>query len=192
MKRLTQKQHQFALAYVETGNRVEAYRRAYNRGRMTERTVSRKAQEVAALSHVAAEIGALQEQAVCRNKLTVDDLVREYRRIAFSSIADFINVKDGAVTARTMAELSPDQKACVRKLKVHPDGRVECELHDKVQALNQLAKDLGMFEKRKDEGPPVLINLNMGCPPEDEDMPRQVPNRRPAQLGKTTSGPAAM
>ncbi len=72
MKNLTQKLREFALAYVETGNRVEAYRRACNHGRMKERTVSRKAQEVAALPDVAAEIETLHAQALCRSKLTVE------------------------------------------------------------------------------------------------------------------------
>ncbi len=171
MKRLTQKQRQFAMAYVETGNRVEAYWRAYNCAGMNDKTVRRKAQEVGALPHVAAKIGELQKGAADRSKLKVDDLVAEYRRIAFSSIADFVDVRDGVVTARDLNTLPPEQRACIRKFKVNGNGQVEVELHDKVHALHNLAKHLGMFEKKLPEPERVLINLNMGAPPEG-DPPR--------------------
>ncbi len=88
MKRLTQKQHQFALAYLETGNRVEAYRRAYNHGRMTERTVSRKAQEVAALPHVAAEVARLRAARSERTQITADWVLKRWAALASPGIEE--------------------------------------------------------------------------------------------------------
>lgn len=43
---LTQKQENFCLAYIETGNASEAYRQAYSSGKMTAATVHRKAKEL--------------------------------------------------------------------------------------------------------------------------------------------------
>lgn len=167
MKRPTQKQQQFAMAYVETGNRVEAYWRAYDCAAMSDKTIRRKAQEVAALPHVAAKIAELQQGAADRSKLTVDDLIAEYRRIAFSSIADFVDVKDGVVTARDLNTLSPEKRACLRKFRVR-NGHVEVELYDKNAALSALGKHLGLFEKKQPEPDKVMLVLNMGKPP-DED-----------------------
>jgi phage terminase small subunit len=41
--KLTIKQEEFCLAYIETGNASEAYRRAYSCGRMKAETVKRNA-----------------------------------------------------------------------------------------------------------------------------------------------------
>lgn len=82
MKRLTQKQHLFSLAYLATGNRVEAYRRAYNHGRMTEKTVSRKAQEVAALPHVAAEVARLRAARSERTQIKADWVLERWAALA--------------------------------------------------------------------------------------------------------------
>ena len=43
MRGFTQKQENFCLAYLETGNASEAYRKAYNAVRMKPETVNNKA-----------------------------------------------------------------------------------------------------------------------------------------------------
>lgn len=167
MKRLTPKQLQFAQSYLETGNKIEAYLCAYDCSGMINKTISRKAQHVASIPHVAAKISELQEAAAERSRLTVDDLIAEYRRIAFSTIADFVNVVDGVVTVRDLDSISPEQRACLRRFRVRA-GHVEVELHDKVNARNALGKHLGLFEKKQREPEKVMLVLNMGKPP-DED-----------------------
>jgi phage terminase small subunit len=42
---LTQRQEKFCLAYIETGNASESYRRAYNAENMKPVTINRKAKE---------------------------------------------------------------------------------------------------------------------------------------------------
>lgn len=43
---LTQKQEAFCLAYIETGNASEAYRRSYNAEKMNANSIGRKAKEL--------------------------------------------------------------------------------------------------------------------------------------------------
>lgn len=74
---LTPKQEAFALAYVETGNASEAYRRAYNAEKMKPATVNRTAKELLDNPKIAARIEELQSGHAERHKLTVDDLLRE-------------------------------------------------------------------------------------------------------------------
>ncbi len=62
----------------------------------------------------------------------------------------------------------------------------------KKSALDSIAKHLGMFEKKPPESQPVLIQLNMGCPPDDEDMPRQIPAGPLERVGDASAGLAAM
>lgn len=74
---LTPKQEAFALAYVETGNASEAYRRAYDAEKMKPATVNRTAKELLDNPKIAARIEELQSGHAERHKLTVDDLLRE-------------------------------------------------------------------------------------------------------------------
>ena len=74
---LTPKQEAFALAYVETGNASEAYRRAYNAGKMKPDSVNRKAKELLDNGKITARVSELHAGHAQRHKLTVDDLLRE-------------------------------------------------------------------------------------------------------------------
>lgn len=74
---LTPKQEAFALAYVETGNASEAYRRAYSAEKMKPASVAVNASKLLADAKVALRVQGLQEKAVERHEITVDDLIRE-------------------------------------------------------------------------------------------------------------------
>ena len=74
---LTPKQEAFALAYVETGNASEAYRRAYNAGNMKTEVIANKASALLKKGDVRVRIDALQAKAVERHETTVDDILRE-------------------------------------------------------------------------------------------------------------------
>ncbi len=74
---LTPKQEAFALAYVETGNASEAYRRAYNAEKMKPASVAVNASKLLAGAKVALRVQELQAKAVERHEITVDDLIRE-------------------------------------------------------------------------------------------------------------------
>lgn len=74
---LTPKQEAFALAYVETGNASEAYRRAYSAEKMKPAVIAVKASELLAHGNVSVRVKELQAKAVERHEITVDDLIRE-------------------------------------------------------------------------------------------------------------------
>lgn len=83
---ITPKQEAFALAYVETGNASEAYRRAYDAGNMKPESINRKAKELLDNGKIAARVDALRAEHVERHKFTVDNMIaqldqdREYAR----------------------------------------------------------------------------------------------------------------
>lgn len=74
---LTPKQEAFALAYVETGNASEAYRRAYDASKMKPAVINVKASQLLAEDKVAVRVAALRADVVARHNLTVDDLIDE-------------------------------------------------------------------------------------------------------------------
>jgi phage terminase small subunit len=88
---LTQKQEAFALAYVETGNAAEAYRRAYDVKAATQHsTVYSAASRLLADSKICARVAELQDQAASLTIYTIKKAFEEYeaaRKLAMSNEA---------------------------------------------------------------------------------------------------------
>lgn len=74
---MTPKQEAFALAYVETGNASEAYRRAYNAENMKPEAVWVEASRTLADPNVSLRVMELQQENAERLFVTVDSLTRE-------------------------------------------------------------------------------------------------------------------
>lgn len=69
---LTPKQENFCLAYLETGNASEAYRRAYDADGMTPESVNRKAKEVVDNVKIAARLEELRAPVREKALLTLE------------------------------------------------------------------------------------------------------------------------
>ena len=85
---LTPKQENFCLAYLETGNASEAYRRAYDIGTMKPESVNRKAKELLDNVKITARLTQLRAPIIAKAQLTVEDLLRELeeaRRLAIDT-----------------------------------------------------------------------------------------------------------
>lgn len=90
MVKLTPKQENFCLAYLETGNASEAYRRSYDVSGMSSISVNRKAKELVDNVKIAARLDELREPILKRHAITVDDLLAELeeaRRLALETEA---------------------------------------------------------------------------------------------------------
>ena len=74
---MTPKQEAFCIAYVETGNASEAYRRSYDAENMKPEVVAVKASELLKNGNVAVRLEALRDEHVDRHKCTVDDLIAQ-------------------------------------------------------------------------------------------------------------------
>ncbi len=72
MPALTEKQENFCLAYIETGNASEAYRRSYNASGMVENSIGRKAKELMDNGKIAARIESLRAPVREKAKLTLE------------------------------------------------------------------------------------------------------------------------
>lgn len=76
-QKLTIKQENFCLAYVETGNASEAYRRSYDVGEMLPASINSKAFELLENVKITDRIQELRKPIMERHKITVDDLLAE-------------------------------------------------------------------------------------------------------------------
>lgn len=70
--KLTQKQESFCLAYIETGNASEAYRRVYDAEQMMPSTVTRKAAELMDNPKIVARLRELREPAIVNAQITLE------------------------------------------------------------------------------------------------------------------------
>lgn len=82
MKRpLTVKQEAFCLAYLETGNASEAYRRAYDAVKMKPATVNRKANELISDGKITARLDELRRPAVEKAQVTLECHLNDLKKL---------------------------------------------------------------------------------------------------------------
>ena len=100
---LTAKQEAFCLAYMETGNATEAYRRAYSTENMKPATINRSAKDVLDNPNISARLKSLRAPVIEKVKLTVEDLLRELeeaRKVALECPTP----QSGAAVSATMGK----------------------------------------------------------------------------------------
>ena len=85
---LTPKQEAFCLAYIETGNASEAYRRAYDARNMNENSINRKAKELIDNVKITARLQEIRKPAVERAQITLE-----------THLADLKSLRDKADSA---------------------------------------------------------------------------------------------
>ncbi|MCB4358438.1 terminase small subunit [Quatrionicoccus australiensis] len=78
---LTQKQENFCLAYIETGNASEAYRRAYNAENMKESSINVNASKLLADANIALRIAELREPVVVKAQITLEQHLNDLKRL---------------------------------------------------------------------------------------------------------------
>jgi len=71
---MTPKQEAFCLAYIETGNASEAYRRSYNAGNMKPESINVTACQLLSDPKIALRVAELKDELKERHKMTVDDI----------------------------------------------------------------------------------------------------------------------
>lgn len=100
---LTLRQENACLAYVELGQKSDAYRRAYSASKMSTATINKRANELFDLPAMIARVAELRAPIIERHNITVDDLITELdenRRAALMAET----VQSSAATAATMAK----------------------------------------------------------------------------------------
>lgn len=97
MADLTAKQEAFCLAYLETGNASEAYRRVYNASAMKTTTINRNAKVLLGGNKIATRIATLRAPAIQAAQMTVEGHLK--RLLELSKAAEDEGKYAAAVTA---------------------------------------------------------------------------------------------
>jgi hypothetical protein len=96
---LTIKQEKFCHLFIQTGNASEAYRGAYNAGKMKPESVNRRAKECTDNSKIAARITELQAEHRKAHDVTVEGMAWEFEELARKAVE--AGQFGPAVTAKT-------------------------------------------------------------------------------------------
>lgn len=149
---MTQKQWKFCLAYIETGNASEAYRRAYNAGNMKPETVKRKAAELMENGNITATIDRLRKEAASLVVASEARVIEELARIGlidpgrlFADDGSLLPIKKmpaevrAAIASVEIEEIDADGKVIGRVKKI--------KLWDKNSAADKLLRHFGSYER---------------------------------------------
>ena len=177
-KSLTIKQEKAVQAFIRLGDKSAAYREAYDCSRMKDASVHRKAVELFQNVKLTARIADIQQKAADRNNITIDTLIKEWSKMAFTDFSEIMDFQKGTITLTDFRNLTPAQRACIKKFKFRTEKKlqynkkgepvmtpvdlVEIELYDKQVALTNLGKHIGFYEVDNKQKRPVV---NLGDSP---------------------------
>jgi phage terminase small subunit len=101
---LTAKQEQFCVAYIETGNASEAYRRAYDAEKMKPETVNRNAKALMDNNKIATRLSEIRKPAVDAAQITLESHLQRLHDLSIKAEqAGQLNAAISAEVARGKA-----------------------------------------------------------------------------------------
>ena len=142
------KQEKFVDAYIETMNPQKAAEMAgYSHPHVMAYRVLNNPKVKEALKERRGEM-------MLRHGINPDAVLKEYARIAFSSLNDIFEIKNNTVVLKQNADLS-----LLSEVNETPTG-LKIKLHDKKGALDALSRHLGLFEAdNKQIGEALAVSL---------------------------------
>ena len=160
--RPTAKQEAFCLAVIDPNvpDATAAYRSAYNCSKMKPATVNREATKLMANPTIATRIEELRAPVIDKLQITLEAVLAEIAKTAFSNIGDFLEIGESGKATTTLDGIAPEQLTAIKKVKttevLNGDGDVvgynnEFELGDKLRALEMLGRHVGAFPNARDK-----------------------------------------
>ena len=156
--KLTRKRYAFCQEYIIDYNATAAAKRAG----YSVRTANETAAALMTIPEIQRVITELEAANRERRTVTVDKVIDEYGKLAFSNFSAIVGYNDGILSLKDFDKLTDEQRACIKKFKIKtgrpvkdnpsiiPCDYVEIELHDKQHALDMLGKHFGMFKEQVD------------------------------------------
>lgn len=113
-------------------------------------------------------------------KMTPKRTMQEYFFLALANLGDYVNWdKDGRMYLKSKDELTREQLSAIREINTRRDSNgnyfvVKLKFYDKLEALRDIAKHFGLFEKDNIQKAPSLDveRVLSAVPPELNDLVR--------------------
>jgi phage terminase small subunit len=160
---LTPRQQAFCQEYLIDLNATAAARRA---GYST-KTANEQAGQLLVKLSIQQEIQRLMDQRAEKVGITAEEVLREYRKLAFASLGNILRIQPDGTACFDLRSMTPDQAAAIQEFSVDEftEGkqgakgngkggkgravkRMRIKLADKKGALDSCARHLGMFDDK--------------------------------------------
>ena len=166
--KLTLKQENFCLAYIETGNATEAYRRAYNTERMKPETANRNAKLMLDDNKIATRLAEFRKPVIEKTKLTLERVIIENMNVAFFDIRTILDEQGNLLPISEWPAAAGAAISSIEILEQYEGSGKErqfvgylkkVKLVEKGAALDRLMKHLGAYEKdnKQKENNPMFM-----------------------------------
>lgn len=162
--RRTLKKERFAYKFVECGNASEAYRFAYNARKMKPDSIKKEASKLLKDPYVTRTVHVLRERLMGKLEIDAEKVLQEFQRVAFADMRNYINQDNsikplhelGSAAAASIAYVEyssfPEDQAAEAGTKIK-----KLRLHDKLRALDGLARHLGLFRSESGQASKLVI-----------------------------------
>lgn len=160
---LTPKQENFCLAYLETGNASEAYRRAYDAENMKAATIHSRASELLDNSEITARLAELNKSAVTAAVMTRTEALEKLSALARTDLKDLVEfgeyelgsdpesgepIIQSSWRIKPSALQDPAKMAAISELTTNKEG-IKIKTHSPLAAIKQLADMQGWNAAQK-------------------------------------------
>lgn len=172
--KLTPKQERFCQEYLIDLNATQAAKRAGYSPKTAEKIGSENLQK----PEVQEWLRKRMDKRASKAEITAEEVLREYKKLAFASLGDFLCVQPDGSACFDLSAMTPDQAAAIQEFSVDEftEGkagakgngkgekgakvkRMRIKLADKKGALDSCARHLGMFnDKFQIEGLTDLVD----------------------------------
>ena len=154
---LTPKQEAFCQAYIQTGNKSEAYRMSYNCSKMKQDTIAERASRLSNEYKISTRIQELQSEVAERNQITVDELIQSLSGMVRFDVAELYN-EDGSL--KSIHEIPKEARMMISEVEsidLKDLGVVrKVKTIRKLDAIEKLMKHLGGYEKDNNQKQPIV------------------------------------
>ena len=159
-KKLPEKQCLFCKEYLVDLNATQAAIRAG----YSPKTSMQQGQRLLTRPEIQAALQKEMDKRAKRVEVTADEVLAEFAKIGMSDVTDYLSVETARVLVdrdpttgdpiseitqmlllKNTADIPPDKLAAISEIKQAKDGSISFKLHDKVRALDSMARHLGMF-----------------------------------------------
>lgn len=147
MPKLTSKQARFVEEYLTDLNATQAAIRAGYR----QQHAGIIGYENLTKPYIRDAIEAAQRERSARTGITADRVVQEIARVALANLSDVLSWDSDGVVLKSSTDISADATAAISEItdtRSELGGMVRVKLHNKVAALEQLAKHVGLYHDR--------------------------------------------
>ncbi len=146
----TSKQEKFAQAIVDGANQSDAYRLVYDTENMLPNTIHHEAYLLAGDHYVAARITELRQSLQDASFVTNTAILAELKQIGFANLSDLVSWSKDGISMNDSDDLPRSLSGLVSEVSEtrNKDGGVsgtKIKLHSKLDALDKMAKIIGMY-----------------------------------------------